>query len=99
MAYAPIEDYGIIGDLHTVALVSKQGSIDWFCFPSLDSPSIFAAILDDAKGGRFQIVPLDDQVTHKQMYFPDTNVLFTRFLSDRGWGRSASRGPRRGPTS
>ncbi len=84
MAYVPIEDYGIIGDLHTVALVSKHGSIDWFCFPNLDSPSIFAAILDDAKGGRFRITPQDDQVTHKQMYFPDTNVLFTRFLSDQG---------------
>ncbi len=86
MAYAPIEDYGIIGDLHTVALVSRQGSIDWLCIPNLDSPSIFAAILDDKRGGRFQIAPLDDQATHKQMYFPDTNVLFTRFLSDRGVG-------------
>jgi GH15 family glucan-1,4-alpha-glucosidase len=86
VAYAPIEDYGIIGDLHTVALVGKHGSVDWFCFPNLDSPSIFAALLDDARGGRFQIAPLDDQVAHKQMYFPDTNVLFTRFLSDRGVG-------------
>lgn len=51
VAYAPIEDYGIIGDLHTVALVGKHGSVDWFCFPNLDSPSIFAALLDDARGG------------------------------------------------
>ena len=86
MVYAPIEDYGIIGDLHTVALVGKNGSIDWFCFPSLDSPSVFAALLDDAKGGRFQIAPLGGEVTRKQLYFPDTNVLITRFLSDEGVG-------------
>ncbi|HSB68579.1 MAG TPA: glycoside hydrolase family 15 protein [Candidatus Methylomirabilis sp.] len=86
MAYVPIEDYGIIGDLHTVALVGKHGSIDWFCFPSLDSPSVFAALLDDAKGGRFQIAPLGGEVTRKQLYFPDTNVLITRFLSDEGVG-------------
>ena len=86
MAYAPIEDYGVIGDLHTVALVGKHGSIDWLCFPHLDSPSVFAAILDDAKGGRFQIAPQDGGVTHKQLYFPDTNVLITRFLSPQGVG-------------
>ena len=84
MAYAPIEDYGVIGDLHTVALVGKHGSIDWLCFPHLDSPSVFAAILDDAKGGRFQIAPQDGGVTHKQLYFPDTNVLITRSLSPQG---------------
>ena len=57
MAYQPIQDHGIIGDLHTVALVGMDGSIDWFCFPNFDSPSVFAAILDDAKGGRFRIAP------------------------------------------
>ncbi len=86
MGYTPIEDYGIIGDLHTVALVSRQGSIDWFCFPRLDSPSVFAAILDDRKGGRFQIAPVDEGVTHKQLYLPDTNVLISRFLSADGVG-------------
>jgi GH15 family glucan-1,4-alpha-glucosidase len=86
MAYLPIEDYGIIGDLHTAALVGRNGSIDWLCFPHLDSPSVFAALLDDAKGGRFQIAPGQSGVTCKQLYFPDTNVLITRFLSSQGVG-------------
>jgi GH15 family glucan-1,4-alpha-glucosidase len=86
MPYTPIEDYGIIGDLHTVALVSRHGSIDWFCFPHLDSPSIFAALLDDARGGRFRIAPLAEGINFKQLYFPDTNVLVTRFLSAQGVG-------------
>ena len=55
--YRPIENYGIIGDLHTTALVGMDGSIDWLCLPRHDSPSVFAAILDDAKGGRFRISP------------------------------------------
>ena len=57
MSYQPIENYGIIGDLHTVALVGLNGSIDFLCFPRFDSPSVFAALLDDEKGGRFQIEP------------------------------------------
>ena len=57
MAYQPIQNYGIIGDLHTIALVGMNGSIDWFCFPHFDSPSVFAAVLDDEKGGRFSIAP------------------------------------------
>ncbi|MGE5176180.1 MAG: glycoside hydrolase family 15 protein [Hyphomicrobiales bacterium] len=84
MAYAPIENYGVIGDLHTVALVGLDGSIDWFCYPHFDSPSVFAAILDDAKGGRFRIAPAPDHVTRKQLYLPDTNVLVTRFLTVAG---------------
>jgi GH15 family glucan-1,4-alpha-glucosidase len=84
MPYTRIEDYGIIGDLHTVALVSRSGSVDWFCLPRLDSPSVFGALLDERKGGRFLIAPTFEDVAHKQMYFPDTNVLITRFLSTRG---------------
>jgi GH15 family glucan-1,4-alpha-glucosidase len=84
VAYQPIEDYGLIGDLHTVALVGVNGSIDWLCLPRFDSPSVFAAILDDEKGGRFQIAPMDDAVTRKQFYWPDTNVLVTRFLAHHG---------------
>jgi GH15 family glucan-1,4-alpha-glucosidase len=86
MAYQPIEDYGIIGDTHTVALVGKNGSIDWFCYPAFDSPSIFAAILDDEKGGRFSIEPSCPVSTHKQLYWPETNVLITRFLAPDGVG-------------
>ncbi len=86
MAYQPIENYGIIGNMRTVALVGKHGSIDWYCFPYFDSPSVFGAILDDTKGGRFQICALDDEVAAKQLYWPETNVLITRFLSVDGVG-------------
>ena len=86
MAYQPIENYGIIGDLHTVALVGMNGSIDWLCCPYFDSPSVFAAILDDKKGGHFKIAPTIEGITHKQFYWPETNVLITRFLSPDGVG-------------
>ena len=86
MTYLPIENYGVIGDLHTVALVGTNGSIDWFCFPHFDSPSLFGAILDDRKGGRFQISPAAAGVRSKQFYWPGTNVLMTRFLSPDGVG-------------
>src|SRR5262249_59800613 len=84
MAYQPIENYGVIGDTQTVALVGMNGSIDWFCFPRFDSPSVFAAILDDKKGGHFKIAPRTDEIAHKQLYWPETNVLITRFLSPDG---------------
>jgi GH15 family glucan-1,4-alpha-glucosidase len=84
MAYQPIENYGVIGDTQTVALVGMNGSIDWFCFPRFDSPSVFAAILDDKKGGHFKIAPATDVSSHKQLYWPETNVLITRFLSPNG---------------
>ena len=86
MAYLPIEDYGVIGNLRTVALVGRNGSIDWLCYPRFDSPSVFGAILDDQKGGRFSIFPEDGNVNRKQLYWPDTNVLVTRFLSEDGVG-------------
>ena len=69
MSYQPIENYGIIGNMRTVALVGMNGSIDWYCYPYFDSPSIFGAILDDNKGGSFQICPVGDQVRHKQFYY------------------------------
>jgi GH15 family glucan-1,4-alpha-glucosidase len=86
MAYQPIENYGIIGDLHSVALVGMDGSIDWLCLPHFDSPSVFAAILDDEKGGRFKIAPVSEDVTRKQFYWPDTNILITRFFTPDGVG-------------
>jgi GH15 family glucan-1,4-alpha-glucosidase len=73
----------MIGDLHTAALVSSNGSIDWCCLPRFDSPSVFAAILDDKIGGHFSIGPAKEERC-KQMYLPDTNVLMTRFLSEAG---------------
>ena len=87
MSYQPIENYGIIGNMHTVALVGINGSIDWFCMPSFDSPSVFGAILDEARGGHFKIAPTSSTgITHKQIYWPQTNVLVTRFLSPDGVG-------------
>jgi len=86
MEYQPIENYGVIGDLNTVALVGLNGSIDFMCFPDFDSPSIFAALLDAEKGGRFQIIPAFTEMKTKQLYLPDTNVLLTRFLSKEGVG-------------
>ena len=84
MSYQPIENYGIIGDLHSVALVGIDGSIDWLCLPHFDSPSVFAAILDDQKGGHFKIAPVSEGVTRKQFYWPDTNILVTRFFTLSG---------------
>jgi GH15 family glucan-1,4-alpha-glucosidase len=86
MAYQPIQNYGIIGNMRTAALIGVNGSIDWLCVPHFDSPSIFAAILDDQKGGKFQIFPRSESITCKQLYWPDTNVLITRFLSPDGVG-------------
>lgn len=59
MKYKKISDYGIIGNFHTVALIALDGSIDWLCLPHIDSPSVFAAILDAEKGGCFAVRPLE----------------------------------------
>jgi GH15 family glucan-1,4-alpha-glucosidase len=85
-SYQPIENYGLIGNLRTAALVGMDGSIDWFCLPNFDSPSVFAAILDDRIGGRFRIAPVLDNLRHKQYYWPGTNILITRFLHADGVG-------------
>src|SRR5918999_2286915 len=84
--YLPIAEHGIIGDLHTVALVGSDGTIDWYCCPAFDSPSVFAAILDREKGGFYRIRPADEGWKSKQLYFPDTNVLITRFFTPAGVG-------------
>jgi GH15 family glucan-1,4-alpha-glucosidase len=80
-----IADHGVIGDLQTAALISTDGSVDWFCCPRFDSPSVFGALLD-ADGGRFQVRPTDISYRAKQMYFPDSAVLITRFFTDHGLG-------------
>ncbi|KPQ34868.1 MAG: glycosyl hydrolase [Phormidesmis priestleyi Ana] len=86
MSYQPIGDYGIIGNMRTTALVGLNGSIDWFCHPRHDSPSIFGAILDSQKGGHFKIESLIKGDNHRQFYYPETNILITRFLCDCGVG-------------
>lgn len=82
--FLPIEDYGVLGDLRTLALVSRTGSIDFFCFPHFDSPTVFAALLDPQKGGHFCIQANLKHSGTKQLYLPDTNILLTRFLSSEG---------------
>jgi len=84
VAYHPIEAYGLIGDMHSVALVSPRASIDYLCLPHFDSPTVFAALLDDEKGGRFALAPTAGAATIRQFYIPDTNILLTRFLSADG---------------
>ncbi|MGI8909569.1 MAG: glycoside hydrolase family 15 protein [Rubrobacteraceae bacterium] len=83
MPYLPIEDHGVIGNLHTAALVGADGTIDWLCLPRFDAPSVFCSILDDEKGGHFRLRPVD-YAKSQQLYLPDTNVLLTRFLSPEG---------------
>ena len=84
--YIPIEHYGVIGNLHTVVLVSKSGSIDYFPYSRIDSPTIFASLLDANKGGSFSIRPDFKEMDYKQLYIPDSAILLTRFLSDEGLG-------------
>ncbi len=83
MVYKPISDYGIIGNMVSAALVARTGSIDWCCLPRFDSPSIFAAILDDEKGGKFGIEP-HSHFESSQFYLTDTNVLQTVFQTETG---------------
>src|SRR5689334_21550447 len=82
--YAPIGEYGVIGDLYTVALVGMDASIDFLCLPHFDSPSVFAALVDAERRGQFQIAPVLECAAQKQLYLPDTNVLLTRFLGVDG---------------
>jgi GH15 family glucan-1,4-alpha-glucosidase len=83
--YLPISEHGLIGDMRTVALVGTNGTIDWYCCPAFDAPSVFGAILDAERGGAFKLAP-EAPATTRQFYFPDTNVLITRFLTEEGVG-------------
>jgi GH15 family glucan-1,4-alpha-glucosidase len=78
-----IADHGLIGDLQTAALVSTDGSVDWFCSPRFDSPSIFGSLLDP-DGGHLRFRPATENYTTKQLYFPNTAILITRFLTEPG---------------
>ncbi len=80
MGYIPIEQHGIIGDLHTAALIGDDGTIDFLCFPRFDSPSIFAALLDDKRGGFFSLAPADRAPRGRQLYLSDSAILLTRFF-------------------
>jgi Domain of unknown function (DUF5911) len=84
VGYPSIADHGLIGDLQTAALVATDGTINWFCCPRFDSPSVFASLLDERRGGRFALAPVTPSRTTKQMYMPDAAILMTRFLSESG---------------
>ena len=84
MSFQPIQNYGLIGNMRSAALLSTAGSIDFFCFPEFDSPSVFAGLLDTDKGGCFSICPERESGSTKQLYLPETNVLLTRFLAEDG---------------
>ena len=84
--YPLIADHGLIGNLQTAALVATDGTIDWFCAPRFDAPSIFGSILDHQRGGRFRIGPIAESFTRHQLYYPDTAILVTRFLTESGVG-------------
>ena len=84
--YPPIEDHGLIGDLQTAALVDTNGTIDWFCFPRFDSPSVFASLLDAERGGFCSIRPATDDYVTRQLYLPNTAILITRFMTEVGVG-------------
>ena len=84
--YPSISDHGLIGDLQTAALVASDGTVDWFCCPRFDSPSIFASLLDADRGGHFRMAPDRDDYVSKQLYLPDTAILITRFMTPDGVG-------------
>jgi GH15 family glucan-1,4-alpha-glucosidase len=84
MSFQAIENYGVIGNMQSIALVGMDGSIDFLCYPDFDSPTVFVALLDDKKGGRFQIQPQLTNMRVRQLYLPDTNILLTRFLAEEG---------------
>jgi GH15 family glucan-1,4-alpha-glucosidase len=84
--YPDIADHGLIGDLQTAALVTKDGTLDWFCLPRFDSPSVFASLLDADRGGFYKIAPDRDDYVSRQLYLPDTAILVTRFMTPDGVG-------------
>jgi pentatricopeptide repeat protein len=84
--YPNISDHGLIGDLQTAALVTTDGTVDFFCCPRFDSPSVFASLLDAEKGGYFRLAPAGGDYVSKQLYLPGTGMLITRFMTPDGVG-------------
>ncbi|HEY6316158.1 MAG TPA: trehalase-like domain-containing protein [Streptosporangiaceae bacterium] len=78
-----MSEHGPIGDLRSVALAGTNGTIDWYCCPSFDAPSVFGSLLDADRGGYFELAAAAPAKT-RQFYHPDTNVLITRFLAGDG---------------
>ncbi|MFG1647788.1 glycoside hydrolase family 15 protein [Amycolatopsis sp. NPDC049252] len=84
MTYLPIAEHGLVGDLRTAALVGTDGRVSWFCAPRFDSPSVFGALVDAGTGGDWELAPVCEVTARHQFYFPDTNILITRFLTEDG---------------
>src|SRR5215469_1662240 len=84
MPFEQIENYGVIGNMQSIGLVGMNGSIDFLCYPDFDSPTVFAALLDHQRGGRFEISPQLTNMRVRQLYLPETNILITRFLAEEG---------------
>jgi GH15 family glucan-1,4-alpha-glucosidase len=82
--FRPIAQHGLIGDLRTCALVGSDATIDWFCAPRFDSPSVFGSLLDPERGGAWTLEPIDGDASTNQFYLPDSNILVTRFLTEQG---------------
>jgi GH15 family glucan-1,4-alpha-glucosidase len=94
--YLPVSEHGLIGDLHSVALVGTNGTIDWQCCPSFDAPTVFGSLLDTDRGGSFELAAAVPAKT-RQFYLPDTNVLITRFFAEEGVGEIQDFMPVGGP--
>src|SRR5687767_12137664 len=99
MTETAIADHALIGDLQTAALITTDGSVDWLCLPRFDSPSVFGALLDDARGGHFRIRPAGTEYTAKQMYYPDSAIVVTRFFTEEGLGQVVDFMPTAGSTA
>ena len=95
----PIEDYALIGDRGTAALVGRDGSIDWLCLPRFDSPACFAALLGTEENGRWLLAPADDVVATSRQYVDGTACLETTFTVDRRRGGAARRDARSATTA
>jgi GH15 family glucan-1,4-alpha-glucosidase len=91
--YPEIGEHGLIGDLQAAALISTDGTVDWFRCPRFDSPSIFASLLDHDRGGHFRVAPDRDDYVSRQLYFPDTAILVTRFMTPEGVGEQLGNFP------
>ena len=85
MSFEPIENYGVIGNMRSIALVGVNGSIDFLCYPNFDSPTVFAALLDDERGGRFQIQPQLKENRVRQLYLPTPTFCSRDFLRRKVW--------------